>query len=200
MTAPSMSLSHALIALLKGVLDRAANEALWQTVMEQQAQVRDYVALLGLELVLDDAEGCAYLRQRSVEEGQAPLPRLVPRRPLSYPVSLMLALLRKRLVELDVKTGETRLIVSRDDLAEMMRLFLPASGNEARFMDRMDAHVNKIIDLGFLRKLSGQDGQYEVLRILKAYVDAQWLADFDERLKAYHGHATVLANDGSEPS
>ena len=30
----------------------------------------------------------------------------------------------------------------------------------------------------------------EVRRILKAFVDAQWLADFDQRLAAYHAHAS----------
>ena len=49
----------------------------------------------------------------------------------------------------------------------------------------------KVVDLGFLRRLkpaggSGQDrGHYEVRRILKAFVDAQWLAEFDARLEVY---------------
>jgi hypothetical protein len=34
---------------------------------------------------------------------------------------------------------------------------------------------------------------YEVRRILKAFVDGQWLADFDARLAAY---AAVLGEDG----
>ena len=36
-----------------------------------------------------------------------------------------------------------------------------------------------------MRRLRGQDGMFEVQRILKAFVDAQWLADFDARLAAY---------------
>ena len=45
------------------------------------------------------------LAQRADEDGSA-LPRLVPRRQLSYPVSLLLALLRKRLAEADAAGGE----------------------------------------------------------------------------------------------
>ena len=36
--------------------------------------------------------------------------------------------------------------------------------------------------------------EYEVRRILKAFVDAQWLADFDERLAAYY--ASSVADEG----
>ena len=39
-----------------------------------------------------------------------------------------------------------------------------------------------------LRRLRGQDRMYEVRRIIKAFVDAQWLKDFDERLAEYRRH------------
>ncbi|KXV71185.1 hypothetical protein AD952_10065, partial [Acetobacter cerevisiae] len=34
--------------------------------------------------------------------------------------------------------------------------------------------------------------RYEVRRILKAYIDAEWLATLDERLEAYLAHARSL--------
>ncbi len=69
--------------------------------------MRDYVAVLGLELVLDEAEGYAFLRSRPGRRRDAApkLPRLVARRPLSFPVSLLLALLRKKLAEFDAGGG-----------------------------------------------------------------------------------------------
>ena len=42
--------------------------------------------------------------------------------------------------------------------------------------------------MGFLRKLkttSGNPAGFEVRRILKAFIDAQWLAEFDARLAVY---------------
>jgi hypothetical protein len=35
---------------------------------------------------------------------------------------------------------------------------------------------------------SGEQPEYEVLRILKAFVDAQWLTEFDQRMAAYQAH------------
>lgn len=183
------SLSAPLIALMKGVVYRDADASLWQALLQLQSQVRDHVAVLGLELMLDEAEGYAYLRQRVAAEGEAEIPRLIPRRQLSYPASLLLVALRKRLAEFDAKSGDTRLVLTEAELVDLVRVLLPATSNEAQFRDRMLTQVNKLVDLGFLRRLRGRDDQYEVQRILKAFVDAQWLGDFEARLQAYVAHA-----------
>ena len=180
-------LSALLIPLLKGVTYRADDAAHWGALLQLQGRVRDHVAVLGLELLLDEAEGYAFLRSRPDPDDEAAprLPRLVARRPLSFPVSLLLALLRKKLAEFDAVGGETRLILSRENVAELLRVFLPEGSNEARLINQVDTHLNRIIDLGFVRRLRGQDNMFEVQRILKAFVDAQWLADFDARLAGY---------------
>jgi hypothetical protein len=197
--AATPDLSSLVIPLLKGVIYRdeaiARNNAnLWNGLLDLQARVRDYVAVLGLELVLDEAEGYAFLRARNYEDDETTtrLPRLVARRPLSFPVSLLLALLRKKLAEFDAGGGQdvdgSRLVLSRDDIVELIRVFLPEASNEARLMDRVDTYINKAVELGFLRRMkpvAGQPTAFEVRRILKAFVDAQWLADFDVRLAAY---------------
>ena len=141
-TAAPNALSLVLVALMKGVVDRDNDQARWQALLDPQTRIRDHVAILGLELILDDAEGYAYLRQRPVREGEEELPRLVPRRQLGYQVSLLLALLRKKLAEFDATSGEPRLILSRNDIVEMTRLFLPDTANQARLMDRVDTHTS----------------------------------------------------------
>lgn len=182
-------LGQLLIGLFQGVLYREQDAPLWQPLLDLQARVRDYCATIGLELILDEAEGYAYLRQRVPAEGEPELPRLIQRRQLSYPVSLILVLLRKKLAEFDATGGDTRLVVGREQIADQVRLFLPDTGNEARLLDRMDAHINKVVELGFLHRLRGQEHQFEVRRILKAFVDAQWLSDFEQRLSDYGKHA-----------
>jgi hypothetical protein len=182
------ALSVAVVSLMKGIADRESDPVFWQSLIGIQSRVRDYVACLGLDLVLDEAEGFAYLQQRRA--GAAELPRLVPRRQLGYQVSLILALLRKKLAEFDATSGERRLILSRHDIVEMMRLFFHDTANQVRFNDRINADINRIVDMGFLRRLRGADDTFEVRRILKAFVDAQWLGDFDQRLAAYQTHSS----------
>ncbi|WP_153111248.1 DUF4194 domain-containing protein [Propionivibrio limicola] len=198
---PRPELSTLVISLLKGVIYREADERLWGALLDLRVPVRDYVAVLALELIVDEAEGYAFLksRQEAGEDeagaGSAPKPpRLIARRPLSFPVSLLLALLRKKLLEFDagggVASGDggVRLVLTRDDIVELVRVFLPASSNDARLIDQIETHINKVVDLGFLRRLkagAGSPPTFEVRRILKAFVDAQWLAEFDSRLAGY---------------
>jgi hypothetical protein len=207
--APTADLSVLLVSLLKSVLYREGDERLWAALMNLQARVRDYVAVLNLELVLDEAEGYAFLKSRPepADDDPAPrLPRLVARRPLSFPVSLLLALLRRKLAEFDASGGDTRLVLGRDEIVELVRVFLPDGPNEARLIDQIETTVNKVVELGFLRKLKPAGSaaglaSYEVRRILKAFVDAQWLAEFDARLANYQTQlASVgLAGEGKRP-
>jgi hypothetical protein len=198
------TLSAVVIPLLKGVVYQENDTLLWSRLVALDAKVRDYVRVLDLELVLDEAEGYAFLRSRDTDENASgkpapPAPRLFPRRQLSFPVSLLLALLRKKLAESDASGGDVRLVLSRDEITEMIRVFLPSNSNEARLTDQIETHLNKIAEFGFIRKLKASSASapasYEVRRILKAFVDAQWLADFDARLETYRRH---FKNPGEE--
>lgn len=171
--------------LMKGVVYADSHEKAWRHLLPLQAQVRDYVGVMGLTVIIDEAEGYAFLRSKPNDGDEDPLPRLIPRRALSFHVSLILALLRKKLAEFDASGAETRLILTRDQLVEMVRMFLPESSNEARLVDQIDTQLTKIVELGFLRRITGQEAAYEVRRILKAFVDGQWLAEFEQRLAAY---------------
>jgi hypothetical protein len=176
--------------LMKGVLHHDSHAKAWRHLLQLQAQVRDYVATMGLVVVIDEAEGYAFLRSR-VDEGEdedstrAGPQRLIARRSLPFSTSLLLALLRKRLAEFDVTDSGTRCVLSRDQIVELLRVFIPERSNEARLVDQVDTTIGKVVDLGFLRRVKDENAMFEVRRILKAFVDAQWLAHFDEELAKY---------------
>jgi len=198
-TEPDLSL--VVVQLLKGALYRESHEFAWQQLLVLAPRVRDYVGVLGLTVVIDESEGYAFLRSIELDEtatgdsGTEPdraasIPRLVPRRSLSFPVSLLLALLRKKLVEFDATDSDTRLILTRTQIADMLRVFLPAGRHETRLLETVDAQINKTIELGFLRRVKGAEQEFEVRRIVKAFVDGQWLAEFDRRLAEYAAQLT----------
>ena len=68
-------------------------------------------------------------------------------------MSLLLALLRKKLAEFDAGGGDTRLVLSRDDIVDLVRVFLPDGPNEAKLIDQIETTINKVVELGFLQKL-----------------------------------------------
>ena len=196
MPAHETPFGHIIIYLLKGILSRDEHEMRWSDLLQHQTKIQDYLRHIGLQVIVNEAQGYAYVRQRVTEDEQKEdeeVPRLVPRRPLRYAVSLMLVLLRKRMVAHDASTGETRLIVTQAEIHTLCETFLKGSRGEAKFLDQIDRVIEQVIDLGFLRKLpeqgGSQDRRYEVRRILKAFVDAQWLHDFSERLETYRQQA-----------
>ncbi len=183
-------LSTILIHLFRGVVHRDENEARWNLVERYEARIRDYVSVLGLELVFDPDAGYAFLRMQETESEESPeLPRLVARRRLSFQVSLILALLRRRLAEHDALSGEDRLVLERGDVLEMVRTFMPDGTSEARVDDRITANLKRVADLGFIRFLDDAGERIEIKRILAAFVDAQWLREFEQRLNEYRTYA-----------
>ena len=72
----------AVTQLMKGVVYRDTHERAWRQLLQSQPRVREYVAVLGLQVVVDEAEGYAFCRQRPDDETRdddaEPLPRLVP--------------------------------------------------------------------------------------------------------------------------
>ena len=184
------SISPVIIYLLKGILFRNQQPQLWNDLLELQIQILDYVKVIGLNLEIDDIEGYAWLTQTIPDEDEKePLPRLIARRPLSYPISLLCVLLRKKMAEADSSGAETRVIVSRQELINTMLVFMPEKSNEAQITASINATINKVAELGFLRKLKNDTENMEIQRIIIALVDADWTADFNEKLRIYQEHA-----------
>lgn len=187
------AVASAIIRLMQGVVYRESDEDTWLALERSGAGVRDHFAMIGVDVVVDTDEGYAFLRSRPEVEGEDALPRLVRRRTLTYSVSLLLVLLRKRLVEFETGGGEGRLVLSTEQIVEMLRLFQAESSNEARIVDSVESTIRKAAELGFVRQLRGQGDHWEVRRILKAYVDAETLNDFAGKLREYAGEATADA-------
>jgi len=108
-------------------------------------------------------------------------------------VSVLCVLLRKKLVEADAGSGESRVVLTRDQIVEMMRVFSPQRADEAFTEDQIEAHIRKAVDLDLLKALKADPPVYEVRPIIKALVDADWLQNLDERIEAYQKHGNSPA-------
>lgn len=187
------AVASTVIELMRGVVYQESHESAWQTIGRHGGRIRDHFATLGVDVIVDDAEGYAYLKTKPETEGEEPLPRLVRRRTLTHPQSILLVLLRKRLVEFETAGTGGKMVLGRDQIIDELRTFLPEATKESRIVDNVDATIRQIADMGFLRSLRGSDDRWEVRRILKAYVDAETLGDYAARLEEY---ATDLRADG----
>ena len=215
-----------LVKLLKGPVYADAGLA-WDLILRHRSSIDDYFSQLGLELVLAEHDGLAFLRRRRQDdEPEAPddkLPELVARRELPYTASLLCVLLLEELYRFEASsTGESRLVLDKSHIREMILPYLPKKTNEAKQTDALDAQINRLISYGFLRPLGSGKGspgtgkgspgtgkgtltssqasvatdkdELEVTKLLKYKISADLLAEALERLKA---HAETAAGTGA---
>ncbi|HTF17799.1 MAG TPA: DUF4194 domain-containing protein [Chryseolinea sp.] len=178
--------SHVLIALLKGVV-YSHQENVWDDLLkpENEHDVHRYFSEINLQLIVDKAEGYAYLKQRNIEEVDEDIPRLIDRRQLNFHVSLMCLLLRKHLIENDRDGESSKAILTKEEVLQMVKPFYRETSNEANQQRQIEAALKKVIDEGFLRKMKTDEEQYEVNRIIKAFINADVVKESMERLRDY---------------
>ena len=184
-------LSMALISLFQGPVHRKGQEDKWQMVLRQQSPIRDYIAKLNLVLVLDEDDGYCYLKQGNDTD----LPKLANVRQLGHTISVLLVILRKKLQEFDRQNQDAYLIVSLATLREEIRLFLPDTSDEVKQVRKLRAELEKIEDMGVIRKVKGREDEFEVLRILRTVIDANALHEIAESYLAYKN---TLQKEGTQ--
>lgn len=99
--------------------------------------------------------------------------------------SLLCVVLRKYLLEQDAPGGSVRTVISEQQIMNRVKVFLPATNGEAKQQEKTTSTINRVIDIGFLRKLDDQEKNYEVYRIIKGFVHADVIDDTLKRLKEY---------------
>jgi hypothetical protein len=175
----------ALIKLLQGIVYH--DDPHWGLLLQHQAAIMEYFGRMGLEVYLDESEGFAYLQQPDAIEDDSQaiaLPRLTRRDRLSYGVTLLLVLLREALLQFDASEPQgDRLVLTIEQLRDLQRPFYRERSDETRLIKTLDSAVNRVVELGFLKRLSGDDERYEVRRIIVAKIGADVLADIKAKLQ-----------------
>lgn len=159
---------------------------IWLTVRGQQDEIRHYFRQIGQQLIVDEGEGYAFIRQLEATDDER-VPRLVQRHPLSYMSTLLAACLREEFLRFDSAPGDsTRLVKTRDELRNFIVDFLRDSTNQVRDVARLDRAIQQLVDIGFLRPLgSAEQNAFEVMRIIKARIGAAELEEIKHRLHRY---------------
>jgi len=211
----STALSAVLIKLLQGFLLQE-DKTVWETLQLQQTIVREFFATLGLHLHLDDNDGYAFLRtipmgechdgkvtsesaighvqQEDVAEKKKLT--LMRKMPLSFEVSLLCILLREALDQFDATVHDDhRLVMKKSDIYELLKLYFPDKHDETKLIKRWDAMINKLIDLGFIRELKSDTSRIEVLRIIKAMIDAERVGEMKRNMHRYIQAKRDLINE-----
>ncbi|MGD1900124.1 MAG: DUF4194 domain-containing protein [Phormidesmis sp.] len=177
-----------LIKLLQGVV-YSDDSPYWDQLQSYITPIDEYFGKLGLRVQNYESQGFAYLEQPDPDPDDPPgerLPRLTVRRRLSFKATVFYVLLREQLRQFDASDDTGRLVLSMEELRDLLQPYLPEGNNEVKFHQEVSALVKKTLrETGFLKKLSGDDSNYEVCPIIKAKIDADMLTRLKQKLEDY---------------
>jgi hypothetical protein len=160
--------------------------SLWESLRAERDAITHYFRQIGQEIVIDEAEGFAFLRQTEPGGGER-VPRVGRRQPLGYTATLLLVCLREELARFDAASEDsTRLVRTRQQLRELVGQFLRETNNQVRDLRTIDAAIRRAEELGFLRAFGSPEAEtFEIMRILKARFGPVELQDVRDRLARY---------------
>ncbi|MDR2626038.1 MAG: DUF4194 domain-containing protein, partial [Zoogloeaceae bacterium] len=162
---------RALVQLLAGPsLDGRRHPRLWPILMRDETPIRQRLAELFLELVIDRDVQVAFTRQ--ADTGELEVPILLRRAQLTFIDSILLLHLRQRLTQADAQ-GD-RAVVSTDEIVEFLTLYERASSTDrAGFTKRVHASIEKIKKHSILQKIRSSENRFEISPTLKLLFSAE---------------------------
>jgi len=179
--------SKATVRLLKGTVNK--NDSVWSDVLLYQQDINEYINTIGLELILKEDDGFAFIKQFEIDDEGNTI-GLVSRRQIGFEASVVLVILRQLIEDFEnnpVEFLSTEKFISKTELKEEIEMFLPEKYNKVQFLNDLDSYIRKIKDLGYLKEIQENDEEtkYHVHKIIKEKVTIDTLVEFKNKLEAY---------------
>ncbi|SIQ67781.1 DUF4194 domain-containing protein [Maribacter ulvicola] len=177
--------SKAIVKLLKGVVERNSN--VWEDIIYYQEQIQEYVAQIGLELIVKKDDGFAFVKQFENSEGKTL--GLITRRQIGFETSIVLLVLRQSLEDFD--SNPTQLtpekFISDTEIKDELELFLQEGYNKMKFQQQLNKYISNAVELGFLKEVYKKDKEtkYQIHRIIKEKITLDILQGFKIKLQEY---------------
>lgn len=185
--------SGALVKLLQGPVYND-EEKYWGTILSNKSHIVRYFAPIAVELVLNEQEGFALLRQKGGEpdDKEDGIPRLIRKRGLTYEQTLLCVMLREWMEEFDTRTTEgAKLFVTQKDIRERVEVFFKDPTNRSRLQKQLNTCIEQAAStLGLLKRnredeMDPENTQYEVKRIVKAMINNELLEEIKNKLNQH---------------
>ena len=177
------------VKLLQGPLYRQSNnDPTWALLTAWQGEIDRYFGVIGLHVFVDQADGYAFLEQRELLEEEEAIPKLITERPLTVQDSLLCVLFREALDQFDTSQNQSEnLLLTTSDIKDRLDTFFPEKKDQTRVFRRLDESLNRLRDLSFIREIESSntfDRTFEIRRIIKAKIDADFITAFRDKLKS----------------
>lgn len=177
--------SKAIVYLLRKTAEKSS--PVWSDILLYQSEIQEYLSVIGLELIVKNDEGFAFVKQVVYDDSTM---NLVTRRQLGFEVSIVVIVLRQLLEDYDSNPTETQSldrIITSNEIKDEVRLFLPENYNKVKLEKDLDTYIQRVAELGYLKevKRNGDDVRYKIHRIIKEKVTIEDLDLFKTKLEEY---------------
>ncbi|XVJ65001.1 MAG: DUF4194 domain-containing protein [Lacibacter sp.] len=179
-----------IIKLLQGPV-YADDKNIWRELLGWQSAIQEYFGKIGMELIINEQDGFARVMQPETDENDdSPLPRLMKKQSLNYEATLLAVMLREGLEEFDVKNDGTKFYLTQKEIKERIELFSKEQTNKSKLWKDLSKPITSLINIGIL-KLNREDSvnkdnnQYEIKRIIKAFISNDKLEEIKNKLSNY---------------
>ena len=179
--------SKAIVYLLRKTAEKSS--PVWNDILLYQSEIQEYLSVIGLELIVKNDEGFAFVKQVVYDDSTM---NLVTRRLLGFEVSIVVIVLRQLLEDYDSNPTETQSldrIITANEIKDEVRLFLPENYNKVKLEKDLDTYIQRVVELGYLKevKRNGDDVRYKIHRIIKEKVTIEDLDLFKKKIEEYAG-------------
>lgn len=171
----------------------------WSILQQHETAIREYFAVIGLEIELNRTDGYARLTQKEFgEDEENPPIKLIRKIALTYEQSLLSVVLRDMLEENETRIqggSSSKLFVTGEEIRNKIDLFFKDQNNKKALISKLDSLIEKMKDLGFLKAvredkttkgdLKAINNQYEIKTILRAKISNDKLEEFKIKLQDY---------------
>lgn len=180
------------VKLLQGPLYRLGpNDQTWALLEMWQGEISKYFAVIGVKVVIENADGYAYLAQKETN-----LPKLIKEYPLSPEISFLCVILREALDQFDSSENVSSMLVMKEsEIRDRIATFFPDSekSDQTKMYRKLDEYLNRLVELSFIREINAESSQnlnvnenhereFEIRRIIRSKVNAEFLEEFKNRL------------------
>lgn len=179
-----------IIKLLQGPV-YADDKNIWRELQAWSSAIQEYFGKIGMTLEIAEQDGFARIMQPEAgENDETPLPRLMRKQSLTYEATLLAVILREGLEEFDIKSDGTKFYLTQKEIKERIELFYKEQPNKSKLWKDLSRPITSLLTIGIL-KLNREDAankdnnQYEIKRIIKAFISNDKLEEIKNKLSNY---------------
>ena len=115
---------------------------------------------------------------------------MMKKQALNYEATLLAVMLREGLEEFDIRSEGTKYFLTQKEIKERIELFYKEQTNKSKLWRDLSKPITALLNMGIL-KLNREDAankdnnQYEVKRIVKAFINNEKLEEIKQKLADY---------------